>query len=83
MAQTVSVAYARTNLPKLVKEAEKGQTIILARYGKPVAKLSPADAAEAPLRRMGTGKGRIRILDPRAFDPMTDEEVDDLLEGHY
>ena len=83
MANTVSVAYARTNLPRLVKEAEEGKTIILSRYGKPVAKLSPAQPVERPARRMGTGKGRIRILDPRAFDPMTDKEVDDFLEGRY
>lgn len=83
MPNTVSIAYARTNLPKLVKEAEKGKTILLSRYGKPVAKLSPAEPVEIPVRRMGTGKGRVRILDPRVFDPMTDEEVEDFLEGRY
>ncbi|MGB6132247.1 MAG: type II toxin-antitoxin system prevent-host-death family antitoxin [Acidobacteriaceae bacterium] len=83
MATTVSIAYARTNLPRLVKEAEKGKTIVLSRYGKPVAKLSPAEPVEKPARKLGTGKGRVRILDPHWADPMTDEEVDAFLEGRY
>lgn len=83
MPNTVSIAYARTNLPRLVREAEKGKTIVLSRYGKPVARLSPAEPVEKPARKLGTGKGRVRILDPHWADPMTDEEVDAFLEGRY
>lgn len=83
MAKTVSIAYARTNLPKLIKEAQKGKTIVISRYRKPVAKLSPAEPAEKRAPRFGTGKGRFRILDPRWADPMTDEEVDAMMEDRY
>ncbi len=85
MASTVSAAYAKANLPKLLKEASKGKSTIVVRYKKPVAMIVPAPDAkpEKPVRRMGTGKGRIRILDPHWADPMTDEEVDAMLEGRY
>jgi antitoxin (DNA-binding transcriptional repressor) of toxin-antitoxin stability system len=83
MPKTVSAAYAKANFPSLLKEAEAGNTIIVSRYKKPVAILSPVARPEKPVRRFGTGKGRIRIIDPNWADPMTDEEVDAFLEGRY
>lgn len=82
MPKTVSVAYLRANLPKLLKEVKKGQSVLISRYKKPVAVLSPApDEDRRP--RFGTGKGRVRILDPHWADPMTDEEVEAFVEGRY
>jgi hypothetical protein len=45
----------------------------------------PAHASETekPVRRFGTGKGRVRIIDPHWADPMTDEEVEAFVEGRY
>lgn len=83
MPTTVSIAYARANLPKLLEEVEKGRSIVISRYKKPVAILAPPPAGEKPPRLFGTGKGRVRILDPHAFDPMTDEEVDAMMDGRY
>jgi antitoxin (DNA-binding transcriptional repressor) of toxin-antitoxin stability system len=84
MPKTVSAAYAKANFPSLLKEAEAGNTIIVSRYKKPVAMISPPSAfSEKPMRKMGTGKGRIRILDPNWADPMTDEEVEAMLEDRY
>ncbi|HZZ38872.1 MAG TPA: hypothetical protein VFE06_07065 [Acidobacteriaceae bacterium] len=83
MTKMVSVAEARANLPRLLKDVEKGKSIVISRYRKPIAILGPAPAAERPVRRLGTGKGRVRILDPHAFDPMSDEEVEATLEDRY
>lgn len=84
MSETVSVAYARANLTQLLKEVKKGRTITISRYRKPVAVLAPAPAEEKPKpRRFGSGKGRVRILDPHWADPMTDEEVEAMLEDRY
>jgi prevent-host-death family protein len=80
---TVSAAYAKANLPKLLKDVEKGKSIVISRYKKPIAVISPAPAAEKFGPRFGTGKGRVRLIDPHAFDPMTDEEVDAFVEGRY
>lgn len=79
----VSVAYLRENLPQLLKHVENGKTVVVSRYNKPIAVLSPAGERAKPVRRFGTGKGRIRILDPHWADPMTDEEVEAFLEGRY
>ncbi len=85
MPKTISVAQARAQLPKLLDDVEKGKSIVISRYNKPVAIVSPLPAAKAekPVRRYGTGKGRVRILDPHWADPMTDEEVEAMMEGRY
>jgi antitoxin (DNA-binding transcriptional repressor) of toxin-antitoxin stability system len=85
MPKTVSIAYFRANLPKLLKDVKKGQSVLISRYKEPVALISPVPKAESekPGPRFGTGKGRVRLIDPHAFDPMTDEEVDAFVEGRY
>jgi antitoxin (DNA-binding transcriptional repressor) of toxin-antitoxin stability system len=80
---TVSAAYAKANLPKLLKDVQKGKSIVISRYKKPIAVISPAPAAEKIGPRFGTGKGRVRILDPHWADPMTDEEVEAMLGDRY
>jgi antitoxin (DNA-binding transcriptional repressor) of toxin-antitoxin stability system len=83
MPKTVSAAFAKANFPSLLKEAEAGKTIIVSRYKKPVAIISPANPVGTRVRRFGAGKGRVRIIDPHWADPMTDEEVDAFIEGRY
>jgi prevent-host-death family protein len=38
---TVSAYEAKTHLPKLLRAAEQGETVIITRHGKPVAQLGP------------------------------------------
>ena len=38
---TVSAYEAKTHLPRLIRAAERGETVIITRHGKPVAKLAP------------------------------------------
>ncbi|HLJ79591.1 MAG TPA: hypothetical protein VKT75_19395 [Acidobacteriaceae bacterium] len=83
MSETVTAAYAKANLPKLLKQAEKGKTIVVSRYRKPIAMIAPAPQPLRRTRQLGTGKGRIRILDPHWADPMTDAEVEQLLEDRH
>jgi prevent-host-death family protein len=40
---TVSAYEAKTHLPRLIRAAERGETVIITRYGKPVAKLAPVE----------------------------------------
>jgi len=81
--ETVSMAYAKANLPELVERASRGEHITIARYKKPVAELGPSAAAEKQKPKFGTGKGKAYLIDPRALDPMTDEEVEAFVEGRY
>ena len=43
----VGVYDAKTQLPRLLDEVEHGETIMITRHGKPVAKLVPLDEPEA------------------------------------
>ena len=42
MPKTVTAAYAKANLPKLLKEASKGKSTMVVRYKKPIAMIVPA-----------------------------------------
>ncbi|MGE0790137.1 MAG: type II toxin-antitoxin system Phd/YefM family antitoxin [Sandaracinaceae bacterium] len=56
----VNLYEAKTNLSELVERAAAGEEIIIAKAGKPRARLVPL-AVDAPERRPGRAKGRIRI----------------------
>ena len=73
-ATQVNVHYAKTHLSRLLAEVERGQEIVLARDGTPVAKLVPFPAKKSRLT-YGDFKGRISIADD--FDaPLPDELLD-------
>jgi len=44
--KSVGTYEAKTHLPRLLSQVEKGASITITRRGKPIAKLVPADAAE-------------------------------------
>ena len=70
-----TVHQAKTNLSKLIREAENGQSVIIARGKKPVAKIVALEK-RSKKRAPGRLKGKIRIH-PSFFDPMTREELAD------
>jgi prevent-host-death family protein len=43
---TVSAYEAKTHLPRLIRAVEQGETIVITRHGKPVARLVPVDARD-------------------------------------
>jgi prevent-host-death family protein len=57
--KTVNIHAAKTHLSSLVEEAAAGEEIVIAKAGRPVARLVGLPAAKP--RRPGTLKGRIRI----------------------
>ena len=68
---TVNVHEAKTQLSKLIEAVEAGEEIIIARAGKPVARLMPLEAAK-PRRRLGLLAGRLSV--PDDFDaPLPDD----------
>lgn len=71
-----TVHQAKTNLSRLIKEAESGKEVIISRGKKPVAKIVPINAT--PKKRVpGSMKGQLWSA-PGAFDPLTDEEMREL-----
>ena len=74
--ELVKVTCAKANLSKLLARVAQGERIVICRYNIPVAELGPPAKVERPKPKFGTGKGRAALIDPRAFEPMTDEEAD-------
>lgn len=73
----VNIYEAKTHFSKLVNAVAKGNEIIIAMAGKPVAKLGPIK--KKPMRRFGVLKGKIKIADD--FDaPLSDEFLADFEE---
>jgi len=71
-----TVHQAKTNLSRLIREAEKGKDVVITRGKKPVAKLVPISST-AKKRIPDMLKGQIWSA-PDAFDPLTDEEMREL-----
>ena len=69
----VNVHEAKTALSKLLARAEAGEEVIIARAGKPVARLVPV--TPAPKRRFGSWAGRFRIDDEELLAPLPEEEI--------
>ena len=76
MSDTVNIHQAKTHLSRLLERAEAGEEIIIARNGRPVAKLVPYRPRRAP-RKLGQWKGQIWIAPD--FDE-TPEEIIQLFE---
>ena len=68
----VNVHEAKTHLSRLLSEVEEGQEIVIARGGKPVARLVP-DNGQRTRRTPGSAKGKIWIADD--FDA-PDEQIE-------
>jgi prevent-host-death family protein len=75
---TVNIHEAKTHLSRLVDEAARGREIVIARAGKPVARLVPLVPAPRK-KRLGLLKGSLRI--PADFDAPLPDDVLALFEG--
>jgi prevent-host-death family protein len=78
--QTVNIHAAKTHLSRLVDAAAAGEEILIARAGRPVARLVPLqDAAARPRRRLGQLGGHLTV--PADFDAPLPDTVLDSFEG--
>ncbi len=59
----VNVHQAKTELSRLLARVEQGETIIISRAGKPVAKLVPIAPEDTQPRRPGLWEGKVWIAD--------------------
>ncbi len=76
--EKINVHDAKTHFSRLIERAEKGEEFVIARAGKPVARLGPLRSA-ARKRRLGGLEGRFRI--PDDFDAPLPESVLRTFEG--
>jgi prevent-host-death family protein len=77
----VSVADAKNKLPELIKAVEDGEPVTICRRGVPVVDIVRTKEPTRKKRTLGTLKGKIEILAPNWWKPMTDEEVEGFLVG--
>jgi prevent-host-death family protein len=68
--QTVNIHEAKTQLSRLLALVEAGESIVIARHGKPVAQLVPVSGTP---RQPGRLKGKIRLH--ADFDAPLPEEI--------
>ena len=62
----VNIHEAKTHLSRLVERVAAGDEVVIARAGKPVAKLIPYRDNAPPIRRPGAWRGKVKIK--RGFD---------------
>lgn len=77
----VSVADAKNSLPRLIKAVENGESVTIYRHGKPVVDLVRTTVAGHQTPEFGTLQGKVEVTDADWWKPMTDEDLDDLLDG--
>ena len=75
---TVNIHEAKTQLSRLVDRAAKGESVVIAKAGKPLVKVTAIDAPAAP-RRLGFLEGEIAV--PDDFDRMGAAEIAALFGG--
>jgi len=70
--QTIQASEAKTQFLRLLDEVERGNTIIVTRRGKPVARITPEpDIDREKVRRAMDAMRALRLADP----PLTIEEI--------
>ena len=80
MMREVQASEAKTHLPQLLDEVEHGETIVITRHGKPIARLVPeADHRRAEIEKAIEG---IKELRKRTGKVTLQEILDARHEGH-
>lgn len=70
--RTVNIHEAKTHLSRLVERVEAGEEVVIARAGRPVARLIPFRARTAP-RVPGLWRGRVTLA--ADFDAPDDDLI--------
>jgi len=78
--RTVNIHEAKTQLSRLVDQAAKGESFVIAKAGKPLVKVMPLDAtATGERKRLGFMAGEIEV--PDDFDHMGAAGIERLFSG--
>jgi prevent-host-death family protein len=74
VTQPVNIHEAKTHFSKLLARVMRGEEIVIAKAGKPVARLVPERPPALARRVPGIDKGKLKIADD--FDRMSKSELD-------
>jgi len=75
---TLNIHAAKTHLSRLIEDVAEGEEVVIAKAGKPVARLVPIGKAPGK-RTLGMLKGRLKV--PRNFDAPLPDHVIAAFEG--
>ena len=73
--QTINIHAAKTHLSRLVEQAAAGEEIIIAKAGKPIARLMPLAVPKQEPRKLGILEGKLKVPD-NFDDPLPDDILD-------
>ena len=80
MEKVINIHAAKTQFSQLVERAVRGESVTIARAGKPVVRLVAIDApAKAP--RTGFLKGHGKVPSAAAFNRMGEGDIESMFEG--
>jgi len=77
--RTVNIHEAKTTFSRLVDAASAGETIVIAKAGTPVAKLTRLDTPQTAPKRLGFLEGLADV--PDDFDTMMSDEIVAMFDG--
>jgi prevent-host-death family protein len=73
MATIINIHEAKTHLSKIIDEVAAGREVIIAKAGKPMARLAPLTGVMRP-KKLGLLKGKLEV--PDDFNkPLDDSEL--------
>jgi prevent-host-death family protein len=76
----MNIHEAKTHLSRLIEQVAQGESFIIAKAGKPIAKIVPLDAPSLnEQRRVGFLSGKIAV--PDDFDQMGQAQIENLFYG--
>jgi prevent-host-death family protein len=76
--KSVNIHEAKTHLSRLVERVQAGEEIIIAKAGRPAARLVPIEGGGKPVK-IGGLKSRVPV--PDDFNTMFEEEIEALFAG--
>jgi prevent-host-death family protein len=82
--ESVNIHEAKTHLSHLLERVQAGESVIICKAGKPIARLVPLESAVAPItppkrRQLGTMRGHGVV--PDDFNTFGQEEIIKMFEG--
>lgn len=77
--QIINIHEAKTQFSKLIEAVSQGEEIVIAKAGKPAARLVPMQT-KTPVRRPGALKGKIKVA--ADFDAPLPDDLQAAFEGN-
>jgi prevent-host-death family protein len=73
---TVNMHEAKTNLSRLVEKAAQGESVVIAKAGKPMVRIIAIDApVQAKRKRIGFLAGQVTVPDAQTFNNLGNDEI--------